>query len=79
MLEMLTLEDSTTVEMGTGTATVSPDGSKLLVSGTELRLYDGDLALLRDFAVPGGKRVHAVAWAPESVRFVYVLGPAVFN
>ena len=74
-LEILTLQDGATVEMGAASGTVSPDHHALLVSGSVLKVFSRDLELIREIPIPDGKRVSSVGWAPDSQRFVYVVGP----
>jgi WD40 repeat protein len=58
---------------------VSPDGSRLLISGDRLRLYSRDGALLRTIEAPPGFSVLGVAWSPDGSRFAYVVGPPFFT
>jgi len=59
-------------------AYVSPDGSRLMVTGKALRLYTEDGQLLRELAAPEDFDVAAAAWSPDGSSFVYVVGPAGF-
>ncbi len=54
---------------------VSPDGSKILVSGDELRLYTNTGVLLRSIPVEPGFSVIDVNWSPDGNSFVYIVGP----
>jgi hypothetical protein len=74
-VEVMTLENRVSRDLGTGRATVSPDNRKLIVSGQTLQVFSNDLDLLREFPVPPAKRVYAVAWSTDSQRFVYAIGP----
>jgi hypothetical protein len=56
----------------------SPDGSKILFTGPELRIYAPDGALLRSIAVEPGYEVTRAAWRPDGSGFVYVVGPKDF-
>jgi hypothetical protein len=56
--------------------TPSPDGSRLLVSGRGLRVYQISGTLLQDLGrAPEGLRYTSLAWAPDSRAFAYVIGP----
>jgi Tol biopolymer transport system component len=59
-------------------AHVSPDGSRLMVTGEALRLYTEDGQLLRELPVPEDFDVAAAAWSPDGSSFIYVVGPAGF-
>ena len=61
-----------------GWAQPSPDGSRMLVRGHALRVFDAAGALLREIAVPDGFDVPAAAWSPDGRAFVYVVGPRGF-
>jgi len=59
-------------------AYVSPDGSRLMVTGKALRLYTEDEQLVRELAVPEDFDVADAAWSPDGSSFIYVVGPAGF-
>jgi WD40 repeat protein len=59
-------------------AYVSPDGSRLMVTGKALRLYAEDGQLLRELVAPEDFDVAAAAWSPDGSSFVYVIGPIGF-
>jgi hypothetical protein len=57
---------------------VSPDGSKVLVTGDQLRLYTASGTLLRSIPVEDGYAVTAVQWSPDGTSFTYIVGPKDF-
>jgi hypothetical protein len=57
----------------------SPDGAKLLVTGTSLRLFDASGNLLEDYGgLTEGTQYKAFAWSPDGASFAYVVGPVGF-
>jgi WD40 repeat protein len=58
-----------------GDFAISPDGSRVLVSGNALRLYDAEGRLLRRVDVAAGLRVTGIAWSSDGSSFAYVVGP----
>ena len=57
---------------------ISPDGSKILVSGDEVRVYTTTGVLLRSIPVDDGYTVTGVEWAPDGLSFAYIVGPTDF-
>jgi len=57
---------------------ISPDGSKILVSGDEVRVYSTTGVLLRSIPVDDGYTVTGVEWAPDGLSFAYIVGPTDF-
>jgi WD40 repeat protein len=55
---------------------VSPDHRRILVGGTELRLFSSDGELLRTIAAPDGLTVSGVSWSKDGRSFAYVVGPS---
>ena len=60
-------------------AVIAPDGSRILVTGERLRVYNADGVLLRELVPPEGFDVADAAWSPDSASFTYILGPAGFE
>lgn len=59
---------------------LSPDGKRLLVTGSKLRVYTIDGVLEREIVPPGGLPVIAAAWSPDGSSFAYIVGPRIdFN
>jgi DNA-binding CsgD family transcriptional regulator/Tol biopolymer transport system component len=54
---------------------VSPDGKRILVTGTRLRVYTSDGVLEREITPPDGLPVIAAAWSPDGSSFTYIIGP----
>ncbi len=54
---------------------VSPDNQKVLVSGSELRLFSADGAPQRRIQPPEGFIVTAVSWSNDGSAFAYVTAP----
>jgi hypothetical protein len=57
---------------------VSPDGSRVLVTGDQLRLCTASGTLLRSIPVEDGYAVTAVEWSPDGQSFAYIVGPKDF-
>jgi hypothetical protein len=55
---------------------LSPDGERLLVTGSKLRVYTTAGVLLREFAPPDGHVVLAAEWTKDGSSFAYITGPA---
>jgi WD40 repeat protein len=55
---------------------VSPDHKRILVGGTELRLFSSEGVLLRTIAAPEGLAVSAVSWSQDGRSFAYAVGPS---
>jgi hypothetical protein len=55
---------------------LSPDGSRILVTGSKLRVYTIDGQLEREISPPAGHVVLAAAWAEDGSSFAYITGPA---
>ncbi len=54
----------------------SPDGSKVLVDGDTLRVFDTEGRLIKDFGrPPEGFKFEGLAWSPDSSSVVFVVGP----
>jgi hypothetical protein len=57
----------------------SPDGTKILVAGATLRVFDVDGNHLQDYgSPPEGSAFMLFAWSPDSASFAYMVGPRAF-
>jgi dipeptidyl aminopeptidase/acylaminoacyl peptidase len=54
---------------------VSPDGSQILLSGDEVRVYTPQGRLIRRIPVEPGYTVTDVRWAPDGSGFAFLVGP----
>lgn len=80
-LKLFSFPDGSSLDLTNGqedgaTYAVSPDRSRILVGGGELRLYDAAGGLLRVIEIPNAHKVTGLSWSHDGSSFAYVVGPA---
>lgn len=61
-----------------GAATVSPDGRRMVMQGSSLRILTLGGRLERAIPVPEGSYVTTARWSPDGRSVAYVVGPYSF-
>ena len=80
---LISLTDGSALQLTEELATyggyrLSPDGSRILVTGPHPRIYSRDGTLLRSIEVEEGYALTYAAWKPDGSGFAFIVGPKDF-